>query len=72
LCSLGVLGQFVVMAVPMLDDGTEMPQDFAECSSVSYFIPLSLDLDLEAACDPNNADPFASIECRESLFFDIR
>lgn len=57
------------MAVLMLDDGIEMPQDFAECSSVSYFIPLGLDLDLEAACDPSNADPFASIECRESLFF---
>ncbi|KAH7026561.1 TRAPP trafficking subunit Trs65-domain-containing protein [Microdochium trichocladiopsis] len=58
------------MAVPMLDDGTDMPLDFVECSSLTYFVPLDSALDLETAFDPSDAEPFAGVDCRESLFFD--
>ncbi|KXJ91932.1 TRAPP trafficking subunit Trs65-domain-containing protein [Microdochium bolleyi] len=61
------------MAVPMLDNGTEVQQDFAECSSLSYFIPLNSELDLETLYSTtahSEAEPFASVERRQSLFFD--
>lgn len=56
----------------MMGDGTEVQEDFAECSSFSYFIPLDSELDLDSIYQStanSEAEPFASVDRRDSLFF---